>query len=78
MMMGCKCSCKSEISDEQKKILSTMAGMETACGSKDIAAAAGIDGKTVGTHLKTLKTKGYIGSPARCKYEITSDGKAAI
>lgn len=55
-----------------------MAGMETACGSKDIAAAAGIDGKTVGTHLKTLKTKGYIGSPARCKYEITSDGKAAI
>lgn len=76
--MVCQCSCKSGITDEQKKILAAMAGMETACGSKDIAAATGIDGKTVGTHLTTLKTKGYIGSPARCRYEITSDGKAAI
>lgn len=76
--MGCQCSCKKEITDEQKKILQAMAVMKTACASQDIAAATGIDGKSVGSHLKTLKTKGYVGSPARCKYEITADGKAAI
>jgi predicted transcriptional regulator len=76
--MGCQCSCKSGITDEQKKILSALAAMTTGCGSKDIAAATGIDGKSVGSHLKTLKTKGYVSSPARCTYEITSDGKAAI
>jgi len=76
--MGCKCSCKSEITDEQKKILTAIAGMGTPCGCKDIATVTGIDGKSVGSHLKTLKTNGYVGSPARCKYEITSAGKAVL
>ena len=76
--MGCNCSCKNKITDDQKKILSAMAGMEAPCACKEIATATGIDNKAVGNHLKTLKTKGYIGSPARCRYEITSEGKAAI
>ncbi|MBU0967784.1 MAG: transcriptional regulator [Proteobacteria bacterium] len=52
--------------------------MGTPCGCKDIATVTGIDGKSVGSHLKTLKTNGYVGSPARCKYEITSAGKAVL
>ena len=55
--MGCKCSCKSENADEQKKILTAMAGMETARGSKDISAATSIDGKSVGSHLKNIEDK---------------------
>ncbi|RJX28529.1 MAG: ArsR family transcriptional regulator [Desulfurivibrio sp.] len=76
--MACQCSCKSEITEDHKKILTAMAGLGTPCGCKEISAATGIDGKIVGSHLKTLKTKGYVGSPARCRYEITSEGKAAI
>jgi DNA-binding MarR family transcriptional regulator len=55
--MGCKCSCKSKITDKQKKILTAMAGMEKACGFKDISAATGIDGKSVGSHLKNIEDK---------------------
>jgi DNA-binding MarR family transcriptional regulator len=55
--MGCKCSCKSKITDKQKKILTAMAGMETACGSKDISSATGIDGKSVSSHLKNIEDK---------------------
>lgn len=76
--MGCKCSCKSEMSEDLKKILGALAGMSGPCSSKDIAAATGIDGKSVGNHLKTLKAKGYIETPVRCKYEITSEGQAAV
>ena len=76
--MGCKCSCKSGITDDQKKILAAMAGLGTPCACKEISAATGMDSKAVGTHIKTLKTKGYVGSPARCRYEITAEGKAAI
>lgn len=76
--MTCNCSCNSELNVDIKKILMFLSGMSVPCGAKDIAAATGIDGKSVSNHLKTLKTKGYIGSPARCKYEITTEGKAAL
>jgi len=76
--MACRCSCKSKITDEQKKILTAMAGMETPCGCKDVSTATGIDDKSVGSHLKTLKTNGYVDNPVRCKYAITAEGKAVI
>ncbi len=76
--MSCKSGCKNEIPDEQKKILEAMAGMTGPCGSKDIANVTGIDAKDVSNAIKTLKAKGYIGSPVRCKYEITAEGKSAI
>ncbi|MBI5559424.1 MAG: hypothetical protein HY885_17510 [Deltaproteobacteria bacterium] len=76
--MGCNCSCKKEITGEQQKILAAMAGLNCACGTRDISTATGLDSKALSSQLKTLKTKGYIGSPARCKYEITEAGKAAL
>lgn len=76
--MSCKCGCGNDMSEEQKKILIVMAGMASPCGSKDIANATGIESKEVTNAIKTLKAKGYIGSPGRCKYEITTEGKSAI
>jgi len=76
--MGCQCSCKNETMDEQQKILAAMAAINGPCGCKEIAAATGIDSKSLSCRLKSLKTKGYIDSPARCCYEITPEGKAVL
>jgi len=73
-----KCGCKSELTDEQKKILTTMAGQSGPCACKEIAAASGMESKSVSCKLTALKNKGYIDSPARCKYTITDAGRAAI
>ncbi|MDH3392485.1 MAG: hypothetical protein OEL66_00635 [Desulfobulbaceae bacterium] len=73
-----KCGCKSELTDEQKKILTTMAGQTEPCACKEIAAASGMESKAVSCKLTALKNKGYIESPARCKYTITEAGRAAI
>ena len=72
------CGCKKGLTDEQKKILHAMAEINGPCAGKDIAAATGLESKSVSCRLTSLKKKGYIESPARCKYEITADGKAAI
>ncbi|MBI4791845.1 MAG: MarR family transcriptional regulator [Deltaproteobacteria bacterium] len=55
-----------------------MAAINGPCGCKEIAAATGIDSKSLSCRLKSLKTKGYIDSPARCRYEITPEGKAVL
>lgn len=73
-----KCGCKSELTDEQKKILTTMADKTEPCACKEIAAASGMESKSVSCKLTALKNKGYIESPARCKYAITAAGRAAI
>lgn len=79
--MGCatsKCGCKSELTDEQKNILTAMANQTAPCACKEIAAASGMESKSVSCKLTALKKKGYVESPARCKYAITDSGRAAI
>ena len=75
--MGCGCK-TGGLSDAQKPVLEAMAKCDVPCASKDIAAATGLETKAVSCKITALKKKGYVGSPARCKYEITSEGKTAI
>lgn len=75
--MGCGCA-KKTLTDEQQKILQAMAECNGPCGSKDMAAATGLDSKAVSSTITDLKKKGYVDSPARCKYGITSEGRTAI
>jgi len=75
--MGCGCKA-GVLSDEQKKVLEAMAECSGPCGSKDIAAATGLETKQVSCRLTALKKKGYVESPVRCKYEITGEGKTAL
>lgn len=77
--MGCNCGCKTNtLTEEQQKILAAMAEIDGPCATKDIAAATGLESKSISCRLKSLKTKGYIASPARCRYEITAGGKSAL
>ena len=76
--MACKGGCKKGLSDEHKAILSALAGMAEPAACKDIAAAVGQESKKVSCKLTSLKKKGFIQSPARCRYEITEAGKAEI
>ncbi len=69
--------CKKGLNDDHKKILSAMAKCTDPCACKDIAAATGLESKSVSCKLTALKKKGYISSPVRCKYEITEEGRAA-
>jgi Fe2+ or Zn2+ uptake regulation protein/predicted transcriptional regulator len=76
--MGCS-KCRPEsLTDNQRKVLEALAKNSESCGSKELAAVSGLDAKEVSSQLTALKKKGYIDSPARCKYEITREGKKAI
>ena len=75
--MGCGCK-KSALSDEQKQVLGAMDKCDGPCASKDIAAATGLETKQVSCRITALKKKGYVDSPVRCKYQITSEGKTAL
>ena len=77
-MAKCGCGSKKGLTDEQKSILNAMAGMSDPSACKEIAAAVGMESKSVSCKLTSLKKKGYIESPVRCKYTITSDGKAQL
>lgn len=68
------CGCKP-LTEEQKKILEAMANSEEPCGSKDLAAATGLEAKAIGCRITALKKKGLVESPVRCKYSITDDGR---
>ncbi|HHL33048.1 MAG TPA: Fur family transcriptional regulator [Desulfobulbaceae bacterium] len=77
--MACKSKCGTKgLSDKQRTVLEAMAKCEQACGSKDIAAATGLEPKQVSCQITALKKKGFVESPVRCKYTITGDGKSAI
>lgn len=76
--MGCKKCAPESLNEEQRKVLKALAKSKEACGSKDIAVACGLDSKQVSGDIATLKKKGLVASPARCKYEITAQGKKAI
>jgi predicted transcriptional regulator len=78
---GCGCSCSSNskgTGSEAKVILEALAKCESPCGSKDIALATGLDKKVVSDQIAELKNKGLVDSPVRCKYGITTAGKASL
>jgi Fe2+ or Zn2+ uptake regulation protein len=76
--MGCtKCE-PCSLHDSQRRVLEALAGKSGASGSKEVAAACGLDAKEVSSQLTALRKKGYVDSPVRCKYEITQEGKKAI
>lgn len=58
-----------------RKVLKTMAAAASPQGPKQIAEAAGLDGKVVSDQIKGLKSQGLVDSPVRCKYAITAAGK---
>ncbi len=77
--MGCKCgSKKGQLTEEQEKILKAVAQADGPVATKDIAEATGIPSKSVSCRISALKKKGFLESPARCKYQITDAGKQAI
>jgi predicted transcriptional regulator len=63
---------------EQLTILKAMADVSGPCGSKDIAAATGLETKVMSSRITALKKKGLVASPVRCKYTVTDEGKAVI
>lgn len=75
--MGCGCK-NGALNDEQRQVLEAMDNCDGPCASKDIAAATGLEAKQVSGRITALKKKGYVDSPVRCKYEITSEGKTAL
>ena len=76
--MACKknCSTKNGLTDIQKRVLAAFAEQDEPVGGKAIAAASGIESKEVSGQIKTLRGKGLLESPIRCKYALTDDGKA--
>ena len=77
--MACKSKCGSKgLSEKQREVLEALAKCKDACGSKDIAAATTLEPKQVSCQITALKKKGYVDSPARCKYTITDEGKSAL
>ncbi len=76
MACGCKTSKKAGVSvtEEQRKILEALSGTDGPWGCKDISEATGIPSKSVSCRLRSLKTKGLVESPVRCKYSITGAG----
>lgn len=76
--MACKKCVPTALNDNQRQVLEALAQCKNACGSKDIAAATSMEAKQVSCQITALKKKGFVASPARCKYEITKEGKKAI
>ncbi len=77
--MGCcKSKCGSGLTDEQKKVLEAIANSDEPLSTKEIAGATGLTSNQVSCRIRSLKSKGYVESPARCKYAVTTDGKAAL
>ncbi len=80
--MACKCSSKKsteiKLTEEQEKILRALAEATEPIACKDIAAATDIPSKSVSCRLKSLKTKGLIESPQRCRYTATDAGKKFV
>ena len=76
--MGCTTCETTALSELQRKVLEALATTPEACGSKEIAAATGLEAKQISCQITALKNKGYVASPARCKYEITEQGKSML
>lgn len=83
-MSGCGCACggppkdKPKLTEEQRQILEALVKIDGPCGTKDIVAESGLESKVVSSKMAALKKKGFVGSPARCKYGITPEGKSVL
>lgn len=75
---GKKCAKSSQLTEEQHKILTAIAADDAPCGSKEITARSGMTSQKVSSNVKSLKSQGYIDSPARCKYCLTPAGKSIL
>jgi Fe2+ or Zn2+ uptake regulation protein len=76
--MACP-SCKpTPLSDTQRQVLEALAQSLEPCGSKELATATGLESKQISCQITALKNKGYVSCPARCKYEITAQGKEQL
>jgi len=73
--MACPSCQTTTLNDTQRQVLAALAQSPEACGSKELAAATGLESKQIACQITALKNKGYVSSPARCKYEITEQGK---
>lgn len=73
--MACKPGGDTLLSDTQRQVLEALGNSPEACGSKELAAATGLEAKQISCQITALKNKGYVSSPVRCKYEITEQGK---
>ena len=58
-------------------MLKAMAQAAVPQAPKQIALAAGLDGKVMGDVIKGLKSQGLVDSPVRCKYGLTAAGQDA-
>ncbi len=67
-----------ELSNDEKAILTVLESMDLPVGTKDIAAGSNIESKKISNAVKKLKTKGFVETPARCKYAITEKGKQQL
>jgi Fe2+ or Zn2+ uptake regulation protein len=76
--MACKHCGQAALSEDQRSVLTALAEAPAPCGTKDITAATSLESKQVSAQITSLKKKGYVASPVRCKYEITPEGKKAI
>jgi Fe2+ or Zn2+ uptake regulation protein len=76
--MACTTCEPASLSDAQRQVLEALAQSAEACGSKELAASTGLEAKQISCQITALKNKGYVSSPARCKYEITDQGKGAL
>ncbi len=66
------------IDEEGKKVLTALVGFSEPASGKEIAGASGMDSKKVSSKIKTLKSKGFVESPVRCKFSITAAGKETL
>ncbi|MCL1980583.1 MAG: transcriptional repressor [Proteobacteria bacterium] len=76
--MPCSSCSVPKLSDTQRQVLHALANSSESCGSKELAAATGLESKQISCQLTALKNKGYVASPARCKYAITDQGKEVL
>lgn len=77
--MSCTtCGGTTSLNDQQQQVLEALAKSPDACGSKEIAALTGLESKQISCQITALKNKGYVASPARCKYAITEQGKSIL
>lgn len=76
--MGCATCGNTALNDTQLRVLDALAKSQEPCGSKELAAATGLEAKQISCQITALKNKGYVASPVRCKYSITDEGKNAL
>lgn len=76
--MGCTTCKNTALSEQQRQVLEALAQTPEACGSKEIAAATGLEAKQISCQITALKNQGYVASPARCKYALTEQGKSVL